>query len=583
MKHFSIINRGYSYYRTHTRKERDCLNLRNEIKQSNVKLDNLCSTKLNIKIEEDWIIEIEEGIRHIAEAVGQERQFIATTGEVIPIEKVKRVSKASIVHLAKHSDLISRLPEEGEILIPDKVYMEEKISDFTVYENRFLYTLLVYLQQFVNMRLEKINETIRTYRGSLSLNKEVVSKNYNFTLELTFKEERFDILNNLVDKETNDLIDRLEMIAREIISLLACPLMKDVSKAPLVKPPLVKTNVLKNNKNFKAAVLLYDYINACTKDGYAIEEINDEFSPFNNEISDDYAELLHLTSFMTYKHGTRQSDVLKKEFENYEEDLKKKEQEELNEKISKLKNRLIERDISIEEYVLLLEKRNTELEEENSTIELYKQEIEDLKQEVFDSKTLIDEKENYITNLQEDKENLNNELTVLTQNFDELSISKDELERSLKEEIDNLRETILEELKDVFEEDKLKIIEEYKEKEQEKTNAFEEIERDIRENLDAKQLEFSEKIDEMNEVVDNAKDELEKALEETKKANNDKAFAYAQLLAMRLKHNMTTQEDDYTSRERFEELEAQYFAFEQFFSEEWKRTKKKLRKKYLGK
>lgn len=319
MKYFDTIYRGFQYYREQTKKDKDCINSRIEVKQSNTNLDLLTCKKLNITIQEDWIIEIEEGIRHISEAVGQERQFIRTNGDVIPIEKVKRVSKASIVHLARHSELITKMPEEGGILIPDKVYMEEKLSDYTVYENRFLYTLLIYLQKFVNMRLEKILEAINTYQGNLYLNKSFQNKTHNFSFELKFNEERFDVLNNAVDEKTFILIERLDMISREIISLLGCNLMKEVSKSPLVKPPLVKTNVLKGNKNFKAAVVLYDFINVFESDGYLIEELEEKID-FNNEISDEYAELVSMTSLLTYKFGNHLSNSLKNEFDRYQEE-----------------------------------------------------------------------------------------------------------------------------------------------------------------------------------------------------------------------------------------------------------------------
>ena len=55
-------------------------------------------------------------------------------------EKVKNVSKDSVAHLARHSNLITRY-EEGEDIIPDRLYTVERLSDYAVYENRFLYML----------------------------------------------------------------------------------------------------------------------------------------------------------------------------------------------------------------------------------------------------------------------------------------------------------------------------------------------------------------------------------------------------------------------------------------------------------
>ena len=59
------------------------------------------------KVDEDWIVAIEEGLVHIERAIKEERQFITSNGEVVPIEKVKQVSRESVQHLARHSNLIS--------------------------------------------------------------------------------------------------------------------------------------------------------------------------------------------------------------------------------------------------------------------------------------------------------------------------------------------------------------------------------------------------------------------------------------------------------------------------------------------
>ena len=53
--------------------------------------------------------------------------------------------------------MITHVPEEeGDNIVPDKLYMVEKLSDYAVYENRFLFMLLSYLRDFIQYRLEKI-------------------------------------------------------------------------------------------------------------------------------------------------------------------------------------------------------------------------------------------------------------------------------------------------------------------------------------------------------------------------------------------------------------------------------------------
>ena len=51
-------------------------------------------------VEEDWVAAIEGGLIHIQNAINENRQFILSKGEVLPIEKVKTVSVESVKHLA---------------------------------------------------------------------------------------------------------------------------------------------------------------------------------------------------------------------------------------------------------------------------------------------------------------------------------------------------------------------------------------------------------------------------------------------------------------------------------------------------
>lgn len=549
---FKTLNKGFNKYRNITKKDKECINSRLEVKESNNKEYLICK-KLNITIEEDWIKELEDGLRHISEAINQERQFIKTNGEVVPIEKVKRVSKASIVHLARHSDLISTLPEEGEILIPDKLYMEEKLNDYSVYENRFLFTLLSLIQQFVTMRLDQINEVINTYSGQLYLNKTVENKTHKLSFQMKFNEERFDVKNEKITRETMMLIDRLDMVSREVISLLSCNLMKEVSKAPLVKPPLVKTNVLKGNKNFKAAVLLYDFVNAFDRNGYEVEVISEDFE-FNNEISDEFAEIINLSSFLTYKFANHLTEKFVEEIEEDEKFEKEKQNKILQEKINKIKSKVEELGIPIEEYVIMLEKRNDTLEQENFKIVEYKQQVEEAKNELNEVNASLDKYTESNIKLLSSLNDKIKEVTELNKQIDSNNKQLEQQEFNYETKLTTIKDETTKELQVSHELD-----------------------------LNEKDLEMKQ-LEELHNTHLNEKDlEIKKLQEDLLKMEKNRNFIAAQLIAFRSENNLLTNLDDYSSKERFTELEKQFFAFEDFFSDEWKKAKKKIRKQYLNK
>ena len=158
MSEWNVFYRAFLDYKKKTAEDKNIKRLCDSIKAASTDDDCLESVRTYCVIDEDWIQIIEEGMDHVEKAVRAERQFIRKQGEVVPIEKLKHVSTDTVTHLARHSELITTEPLDDEVLTPEKLYMAENLSDFAVYENRFLYMLLCYLRDFINIRLDKILE-----------------------------------------------------------------------------------------------------------------------------------------------------------------------------------------------------------------------------------------------------------------------------------------------------------------------------------------------------------------------------------------------------------------------------------------
>ena len=104
MKQTDLYYRAFREYREITARERENQNQRRSIAASGVDQDRLETVKNICVIDEEWVKEIEKGLVFVEKAIREERQFIRNDGEVVPIEKAKSTSKASVVHLARHSD-----------------------------------------------------------------------------------------------------------------------------------------------------------------------------------------------------------------------------------------------------------------------------------------------------------------------------------------------------------------------------------------------------------------------------------------------------------------------------------------------
>ena len=656
------LYRAFTDYRKVTATDSDLKRERKNYKLIDKELEYFEAIKINCTIEEDWVKMIESKIDYVTKAVNEERQFIETIGEVVPIEKVKKVSKDSVKHLAKHSNLITKIPEDEDDIIPEKLYMVEKISDYTVYENRFLYMLLCYMRDFIDLRVSKIQEAIATYKSDFKMKKTIETKSRILNFETSFFEDRKDNPYPLLNDKTRDILERIDTFSHDVNALLKTDLMQQVSEAPMIKPPITKTNVLKMNNNFKNAVALYEYLNAYDKVGYTLEEVKVNLEPFVDPMSDEIVELVTMTSFLSYKYGNDLEETLKAEYEEEERLRRVEENKRTAEQIKALKKRIKESGMSYDEYMLMLEKHNRQLEKDSADLVVARNEIEQLKEQIGNLEKEKRHLEYVIEDLNKTIDELNLEIERLKQKYIEDMAKKDaehkaaiaalnkqhetemaelksvhkvevenlitkhsnevqelvfnhnktvnELNEKYSTEINNLIESHeievdklntehheqLVALEDSYEKEKQEIYTEYNVQLSELTNRNE-ILMDNNEELTLKlkeneqflisenarmEREKNQLIDECNlsikDTITSTNKEIMRARALTEAAIEETRYANAKLNAIKKMHGMFTDEDDFTSKERFTELELQKKAFKKLYKEEWKKTKQRIKR-----
>lgn len=601
MNQLDILYRALIDYRKQTADNRDCEKERAAIAKASADLDVVEIDRMICTVEEDWINAIEEGLVHVEKAIAEERQFIRSNGEVEPIEKVKRVGKESVEHLARHSNLLTKKPE-GEDFIPDQLYTVERLSDYAVYENRFLYMMLCYLRDFITLRYNKILELTTTYNGRLTMNKSVSVRKQKLRYELTLIDERKDDWYLKEHNEAKDAIARIDLLLKAVVHYLSTPLMQEVAKSPMLKPPITKTNVLKMNKNFKGAMRLYEFLTAYDKPGYTAEHSKKSVNPFPEAIADEFAETVALTSFLAYEHGLGIQSFLKDRYEQEEARRKEEETKRLLEQIKSLQKRVRDSGESPEEYMLMLERRNRTLESDSVQLVLAKQEIERLTEEVSSLsekvETLTQKTAELQTQLVNDKRKYETEISTLTQTY-EAKIS--EMDESYRTEIYSLQA----EARQAREEADRKIAEseeKYRVLEEELRESYQKLEEELKETLRKEGEKFREDCSRREqEVIQACRDQEEQTRKECletvakwEQYGKDKDMELARIEdarrvsegrmnAMRLQFGLIKDEREFIDQSSFDELERQYKAFKELFKREWKKVKKEIRKEILGK
>ena len=582
MNQLDLYYRAFLEYRKQTFSDKECERHRNIVSHSNPDNDRLEATKFFCVIKEDWINEIEKGLVFVEKAIKEERQFIRNDGETVPIEKAKHVDKHSVEHLARHSEYISRLPEDGEDIIPDKLYMIERDSDYAVYENRFLYMLLRYLGDFIDVRLNRILELGNTYRANMQMKKTISLGKRHISYEARLEEDRANDPYSFLNPEAKELIGRIEAIEHWVNALLGTTLMEQVAKVPMVRPPITKTNVLRMNNNFKNAVALYEYVTSYEGDGYSIEERKKVYNPFGDTMADEFSEIVLLASFLTYEYGNELKNELKESYEKEEQRRREEEQQKLVAQISALKKRIVEAGETPETYMLLLEKRNRALEKDSAelkerTAEIFalKEQITSLEKEREDARKRIGELSELVVEKSAEIDALNLKyVTDMAALREEHRVQIEEITASHKEEIDELVKSHTQEMAEIT----VAHAAEVKEITERTNRQISDIRTQCQSETATIKTECDERTAEIRRTAD---EEVAKYRTDNDRLTKENTIARAELHALRQKHGIKTDMDDFSSKERFEELEEEYKAFTKLFENEWKKTKKKIRKDIL--
>ena len=557
MNQLDVYYRALLNYRKLTTANHDCSQLRSSIVQSDAEKDKIIVKRAFCTIDSDWVDAIEAGLVHIEKAIKEDRQFIRSNGEVVPIEKVKRVSKETTQHLARHSDLITRYTE-GEDIVPDKLYMIERLNDYAVYENRFLYMLLCYLRDFVTLRYNDILDLTHKYDATVSVDKTVTSGKRKMKYTMSMHDLRRDDPYLKENNPARDIIDRIDLILKAVLAFLATPLMAEVSKAPMLKPPITKTNVLKMNNNFKGAMALYGFVVSYDKPGYTVEERETVLSPFGDELAEEMAETVSLVSFLAYEYGLGMKKELKESYQKEEERLNREKIKERSEKIEALKRKLQKTGEGIEDYVLTIEKQLRALEGESARAEAL----------------LIENNEH-----RETEKRLLENIAALEGDLEAEKIRFEEEKQRHFEEVEALKKAHEDAIHDLIVKHE-EALEKIREERRLEAERYEERINEVRESARKTVEENQSRCD---EIISKSKEEIRSLtdqLVQSKKENED-LLESARIDAARIKA-LGGVDRDYADKDSFYQLEKEYQSFTRVYKEQWAKAKKNIRKKHLN-
>lgn len=586
--------------------------------------ENIVVTHNVCTVDEEWLAAIERGLVFIGRAIDEDRQFIRSEGDVQPIEKVRHISKESVQHLSRHSDLIPEDQKEEDI-VPNKLYTVERLSDYAVYENRFLYVLLLRIRDFVGVRYDAVMRAYRMYRGEYTAKKTLVTGVRRLSYEVHVKDEEDDVVSAPADTACAKSLDRMEKIRQSVAFFLRTPLMAEVSRADKIKSKITKTNVLRMNKNFREALNLYEYLLAYEKDGYTVEERVEKLDPVPEAVARELAMPAVLTAFTVYERGLGLDGYFLQEYEKEEARRAEEEKEQRARKLKALKKRIEETGEGAEQYMLMLEQQNAALEKDRKLLAEAREKIGELEAEIERLHAEIDVLKSEIGELNAEIERLTEEM----RRAEEEHLRKiEEMQREFEEQIASLNAAHAEELSRMQEEHRAETealkaahaeetealktahaeeLTRLKTAQEEELTRLKETHRAETEQLKAAQAEAAARMEQTYRAeyermrtqyearIETDKSQLEareqdavrtrRELSETQKRlsaiTRECEVLTAEMTAVRKEHGLPAAAD-FTTEEGFNRLEHEFEVLGRLVREEWTDVKKILRKEFYG-
>ncbi len=256
-------------------------------------------------IDTEWLTRVEEALPALDIIIREPKISIEDQEEVVPVELTRVISEKSVRHLAQHTNLIREI--KGDEVIPSKILNVHREETYLTYENKFINTLLSRLSAFVDRRYRALvggSGVERDYCFDYGVdfehfteNKKRTTAKMNLQIQLVSPEfEQDNDMDTDINLQFASALERLERIYAAINVYMASPFAQRLGRN-YIRPPVIRTNAILKNKNFKDCLALWEYIEQYDKTGYSVWGEEYAEKPADQSVGD-----LYTTVALQYAH-----------------------------------------------------------------------------------------------------------------------------------------------------------------------------------------------------------------------------------------------------------------------------------------
>lgn len=216
--------------------------------------------------------------------------------EIVAVEKARKINSDTVRHLSSHTQLIKEIKDDGDV-IPSKVLTTFAEEEIAIYENRFIKSLVKRMEMFLERRYDVMKTSLESFETErLNVKDEFLVSGQKVTVGIDI-EIKNDLTVNI--ETTKEQFNRLVYVREIVQGLKGYDFMRALAKTHDVLPPIMKTNIIMHNPDFRMCYQLWLYLDQV--DGIStnvdVKEKNYRFSQaFDEDINK--CMTLALTSFI---------------------------------------------------------------------------------------------------------------------------------------------------------------------------------------------------------------------------------------------------------------------------------------------
>lgn len=247
--------------------------------------------------DDAWMTSVEDAIPVIDKITRTPRENLKSVQQVVPVERAKKIDKDTIRHLASNTQFIKSIDGDGNVT-PSKVLTTYYESDLGTYENRFLKTLVDKLFLFIEKRYDLMVKKMHTeYINYFTVKSELEWEQATIDYDITLKIHQQDLAIDDVDKKNQELFDRMTNLRTAITNYKMSNFMNSMKEFPPINPPIMKTNIITKNADYKVCYNLWLLMDSLDQIGFDIEvfERDVEFDPGYLDQVDNALMVLYAT------------------------------------------------------------------------------------------------------------------------------------------------------------------------------------------------------------------------------------------------------------------------------------------------